>query len=109
MFLMMTYYNKYEYYFGHCPLSWDFQTQHFLLRWARQKQPVSITNQQRDWLIWESIKIELHPNNLNREVRFSSGRSMKSLIHSFQERKKVLPRDKIIISTALLHPGPLKN
>jgi hypothetical protein len=58
---------------------------------ARQKQPVSITNQHRDWVIWGSIQIDFHPNNMNREERLSSGRSM-------QERKKALPKDKIIIS-----------
>jgi hypothetical protein len=46
---------------------------------------------------------------MNREDRFSSGRSIKSVMYSFQERKKVLPRDEIIISTALLHPGPLQK
>jgi hypothetical protein len=71
------YYNKHTYYFRHCPLSRDFQTQHFLLNWARQKPSVSIINQHRDGLIWESIKIELHPNNMNREDGFISGSSIK--------------------------------
>jgi hypothetical protein len=29
--------------------------------------------------------------------------------HSFQETKKVLPKDKIVISITLLYPGPPKN
>jgi hypothetical protein len=46
---------------------------------------------------------------MNREDGFISGRSIKSLFQSLQKRNTLLPKDKIIISTALFSLGPLKN
>jgi hypothetical protein len=41
-----------------------------------------------DWFIRETVDIDLHLNNLNRENRFSLGTSCKPLIHFLKERKE---------------------
>jgi hypothetical protein len=40
-----------------------------------------------DHIIRETIEIELHPNNINRENGFSLSRSWKPLIHDLWEQK----------------------
>jgi hypothetical protein len=51
-----------------------------------------------DKIIRRDIKIELHPNNTNREKGFSLNTSRKPLIHILKEQKKNLSKKKTHIS-----------
>jgi hypothetical protein len=51
-----------------------------------------------DRIIREVIEIELHPNNINREHRFSLSRSQRALIHDLREWKQALNKNMMLPS-----------